>query len=412
MTLPRVLALTGDESGCSMWRVWQPFYELQQHGLRAEHAPVHGCPWCSQGSRPEPLRKSNEPWQCSMCGKTSRDSDSTEALLPHVTVGRYNVIVTPRVVWPTAGKGDVWINTIHKAGIAWVYEVDDDVYSPRIIDRQIRLFGSEAKKGRAQLEWERLERIRFLSLCDGVTVSTERLATVVRSYAPETTPVLVVPNAIDGRWFRDTLRGHKRLVPPLTVGWAGGTREDVDVLALAEAWRNLAKRHPEVKFVVQGHIPKPLMDAVPDGQRFTLPWLALQEYPRGLLNIDIGCCPLAPTVFNASKSCIKWYEMTLAGAACVVSPMVYGREVTDGSDALVAETPAEWERQIERLIEDETLRRQIRRAARRTVATKHSLQREWWRWVEAWQEVLERFEHRPRIELPSAARVPQALLLA
>lgn len=367
MNIPRVLALTGDETGCSMWRVWQPYAELEKHGLVAE--------WCHK--------------------------DDSIKILPWIAAGRYNIVVTPRIVWPYKGAGDPWVRTIHKAGLAWIYEVDDDVYSPRIVDRQIRLFESEAKKGREQLEWERQERIRFLSIVDGVTVSTERLATIVRAYAPETTPVFVVPNLIDANWFRATLRGCQRIVPPLTIGWAGGTREDVDILPIAEAWSVLAKKYPHVTFVVQGHIPEQLANAVPKDRRMTLPWLPLEEYPRALLNIDIGCCPLAPTVFNTSKSAIKWYEMTLAGAACVVSPSVYGREVEDGVTGLVAQTASEWVAQLSRLVEDELLRKRLRKNARRVIVKDHGLQAHWWQWVDAWQQVLEVYAARPKIALPA-----------
>lgn len=368
---PRVLALCGDETGCSLWRIWQPFAELEKRGFIAE--------WCHK--------------------------DASDRVLPLVAAGRYDLVVTPRIVWPAEGLGDTWLNAIHKAGLAWVYEVDDDVYSPRIVDRQIRLFASEAKKGAVQLEWERNERIRLLERCDGVTVTTQRLATVIRGYVPDKN-VYVIPNAIDAKWFRETLRGCGRvpeLKDRLTIGWAGGTREDLDILPMVEAWATLAKRFPHVMFVNQGHLSQIMVDAIPKDQLVTLPWLPLPEYPRGLINIDIGCCIVAPTIFNTSKSCIKWYEMTLAGAACVVSKTVYGREVTDGEDALVAESTEDWIRSLTHLIEDEDYRRQLQRAARKTVMTEHSLENNWWRWPTAWADVIDRFTaSHPRLVLATA----------
>lgn len=365
-TAPRVLAITGDETGCSLWRIWQPFAELERRGYIAD--------WCHR--------------------------DDSEKVLPLLAAGRYDLIVTPRIVWPTDGVGDKWIRTIHKAGLAWVYEVDDDVYSPGIVDRQVSLFESERKKGRPQLEWERNERIRLLEQCDGVSVSTLRLSTIVNQYCPDVTAA-VIPNSIDARWFRATLRGCERVAPPLTIGWAGGTRQDVDLVPLAAAWGEIARRYPKVNFVMQGHIPGVLFDAVPAERRYSLPWLPLEEYPRALLNIDIGCCIVAPTLFNTSKSCIKWYEMTLAGAPCVVSPTVYGREVVDGEDALVAESVEDWVAALSRLVESADLRRHIHRNARRTVMTEHSLEANWWRWPAAWSDILNQFWSRPRLALPA-----------
>lgn len=362
---PRALALVGDETGCSMWRIWQPFAELERRGYVAE--------WCHK--------------------------DDSEKVLPLVAAGRYDVIVTPRIVWPVPKVGEKWIRAIHNAGLAWVYECDDDVWSPGIVSRQSRLFESERLKGAAQLEWERQERIRLVQLADVVTVSTRRLQTIVEQHTDK--PVVVVPNAIDTKWFRTVLKGVRRVVPPLTIGWAGGTRDDADLLPIAEAWHNLAKRYPEVTFVAQGHISKLLADAVPPERRVTLPWLPLQEYPRALLNIDIGCAGVAPFVFNTGKTPIKVWEYTMAGAVSVVSPTLYGPYVTDGQDGLVAETAQEWEDALSRLIEDQQLRRDLWRNQRRRIAQQHSLEKNWWRWLDAWNVAVESFRSKPRLLVAS-----------
>jgi glycosyltransferase involved in cell wall biosynthesis len=307
------------------------------------------------------------------------------------------MIVTPRIVWPTEGIGDKWIGVIHKAGLAWTYEVDDDVYSPAIVARQSRLFDSERLKGIGQLEWERLERIRLLEQADGVSVSTQRLKTIITGRVDVDTPVMVIPNSIDARWFRETLRGCSRVVPPLTIGWAGGSRGDDDFRPLAKAWATIAQMYPHVRFVVQGHIPDVLYASVPEERRHTLPWLSLPEYPRALLNIDIGCCIVAPNLFNTAKSCIKWYEYTLAGASCVVSKTLYANEVEDGVSALVADTAEDWVTQLSRLIESAELRRELQRNARREVMEHHSLEANWWRWPAAWSDILNGFWSTPRL---------------
>jgi glycosyltransferase involved in cell wall biosynthesis len=368
---PRALGIVGDESGCSMWRVWQPFNELQRRGFVAE--------WCHK--------------------------DDSMKVLPLVAAGRYDIIVTPRIVWPVKDIGDQWLNAIHKAGLLWAYEVDDNVFSPLIVDRQARLFESEAKKGREQLEWERNERIRLVRQADCVTVTTRRLATVIRSYVGAETPVYVVPNAIDVKFFRSLIRGTGRapgLENRLTIGWSGGTREDLDILPLCDAWAEIARRHPEVMFVIQGHIPQVLVDAVPAEQRATLPWVPLQEYPRAYVNYDIGCCIVAPTTFNTSKSAIKWYEFTLGGAACVVSKTVYGKEATHGVDALIATTTDDWIEHLETLVVSEAARSDILSAARRTVCTEHSLENNVLAWPTAWSDAIDRVRSKPSLVIAHA----------
>jgi len=356
-----------------MWRIWQPFDELQRHGFIAE--------WCHK--------------------------DASDKVLPLVAAGRYDAVITPRIVWPAEGIGDVWIKAIHKAGLAWLYEVDDDVFTPGIVQRQYQLFEKERAKGYEQLEWERLEKFRLLKMCDGITVSTQRLKTIVETYVTTDVPTYVIPNAIDTAWWKETLQGVGRIPEldgRLTIGWAGGTRQDIDVLPLASAWAEVARRYPDVMFVVQGHIPQVLADCVPQNRRVTLPWLELHEYPRALQNIDIGCCIVAPTAFNTAKSCIKWYEMTLAGSSCVVSTTLYGKETNQFGyeDALVAQTASDWVSALSRLVESAEYRRTIRRNARRTVMEHHSLANNWWRWPDAWSSAIERFRSQPRLVLASA----------
>lgn len=415
--VPRALALFGDETGCNLWRVIGPFRELQRRGYVADYAPLDGCPKCGQ-PRAEEYRQSNEPSQCFRCGHTSRASDVLDMLMPYVAAGRYNVLVTPRIAWPEEGIGDNWIATIHKAGLAWVYEIDDDVFSPSLIDRQMRLFEKERAKGHEQLDWERRERIRLLKKADAVTVSTRRLATVVRAHVGEGVPVYHVPNAIDVEDFRASIKCSAHPTPNsctclrvpelqdrLVIGWSGGTRDDLDILPLAEAWSVVAQRFPQVMFAVQGHIPQVLADCVPKERRYTLPWVDIANYQKAFVNYDIGCCSVGPTVFNTSKSCIKWYEMTLGGAACVVSDTVYGREANQHGydDALVAHTVEDWVAHLSLLVEDADARETIWRNAKRTVVTHHSLANNWWRWLDAWADAVDRFESKPRLLLPAGA---------
>lgn len=360
MSAPRALALNGDEIGSTAWRLWQPMAELRKRGFLAH----------------------------------SSHTNESHKFLPLIAAGVYNCIITPRLAWP-AEAGLPWQRAIRRAGLCWIYEVDDDVFSEGILGRQYRVFESERKLGWDGLEQRRQERIKVINECDAITVSSRRLATVVRNHAPASTPIYVVPNAIDAKWFKQVMRGIGRvpeLEGKLTIGWAGGNRDLMDTKELAEAWGILAEKYPDVMFVVQGWIPDNLDVAVPKHRRVTLPWLPLSEYPRALINVDIGCCVVAPSNFNEAKTPIKWFEMTLAGAACVVSPTLYGQAVTDGEDALLARTTEQWVSQLSRLIESEQLRRELQDNARTTVMTNHSLDNNWWRWPQAWGDAVEQYQ--------------------
>jgi glycosyltransferase involved in cell wall biosynthesis len=362
MTAPRVLALLGDETGCSLWRVWSPFAEMQRHGVFAH-------------------------WKL---------KDDPETIAPDFVAKvplNFDAVLLPRLAWTPVEVGQKWIDTLHRVGLCVIYECDDDVWSPSIVQRQYAVHATERAKGLEQLELDRQARIAAVGMCDGVTVTNRRLATIVRQYTDA--PVEVVPNAIDVRWFRGTLRGCRRVVPPLTIGFAGGARYPDDLIPVGEAWARIARRYPEVRFVTQGYAPEALVGDLPSDRVTCLPWLPLEEYPRAMLNIDIGCASVAPRPFNTAKTPIKVWEYTLAGATVVASPTLYGPYVADGEDGLLAETADEWEAALSRLIEDAALRRRLWRAQRRRVAREHSLEVNWWRWPEAWSRIIETYRSQP-----------------
>ena len=353
---PRVLALTGREDGPALWRVFQPYTELQRRGYGA---------W---------FRSKDDP-----------EIDTPE--WPYLIATRLEAIVIPRFFWRDHVVSRRWVNSLHRAGLAVIYDLDDDTLTPQIGARQHAT--TEKDKSLAELEQDRRDRIAALRLCDGVTTSNPNLRAVIHQYVD--VPVLEVPNRIDAAWFRRTMHGVRRVVDPLTIGWAGGARYDEDLEPLAEAWHNVAKRRPAVRFVVQGHLAPVLVQAVPSDQVVCLPWMSLAEYPRGLRNVDIGCASVAATHFNRCKTPIKVWEFTLAGAVSVVSPTLYGTVVQPGVDALIAETAAEWEAALVRLVDDAELRRRLWRNQRRRVATEHSLANHVLDWPRAWTHILEHF---------------------
>ena len=353
---PRVLTLVPDASACAQYRAFQPIAELQRQG-----APVGAVEW---GFHLDPR-------------------------LDKVYLA-FDAVVLARLRWepgqPAFGKK--WVDHLHACGLLVWYEVDDDLFSPWLVRQHLR-GGILPEESPALKEAHRLARIHALQLCDGVTVTSQRLATVVRQYTDA--PVEVVPNALDWRWFKRVLKvGAPRRVPPLTIGWAGGARPDADTEPMAWAWGQLAQKYPALTFVVAGHQPRPVYEQVPSQRIRAIDWLPLEVYPLGLRNIDIACCPLADAPFNRCKSAIKAWEASAAGAAVVASSTVYRQALRHGEDGYLCETKEDWLGALTRLVEDEPERRRVRENLRRRVAGEFSLEANVWRWPAAWARLRER----------------------
>lgn len=356
---PRVLALTGEEDGCTLWRIWSPFAELQRQGYAA---------W----------------W------RHKEDPEFATVEWAYLAATRLEAVILPRLSWQDAQVARRFVQTMHASGLAVIYDLDDDLLSPQI---EARLHATtQQTKSFEQLEADRRHRLVAIRVCDGVTTSSDYLAELVRHYVE--TPVVVVPNAIDVAWFRRVLHGARRAVPPLSIGWAGGTRYTQDLEPVAEAWHNVARRRPEVTFVIQGFVSPELRDSVPAERLYVLPWMHAADYPLGLKNVDIACCSVAASHFNRCKTPIKLWEFTLAGAVSVVSPTLYGPCVVPQCDALLAETAAEWEQALIQLIDDAGLRKRLQRAQRRRVVSEHALANHVLDWPRAWTTILESFRTR------------------
>lgn len=347
---PSVLALVGKQTACEMWRVWQPYKQLQLHGYPAEWG------WKDD-------RRTSDFWTL------------------------FDAVVLCRLSWygSTRRTARKWFDLVKRAGKRVFYEVDDDLFSPLMVRQQKA--GIAAHETVEALEAQRRESVWTMAQCDGVTVSTQRLASVVRQYTDK--PVAVVPNAIDAEWFRLVQRQGKRPVEGPTVGWAGGNRPDADLKEMAVAWGRIAERYPQVTFIVFGHQPWVISEHVPEPRLKRLPWRSQFDYPLGLVGIDVGCCPLEARHFNTCKTPIKAWEYALSGAAVVASPTVYGQCVEDGRSGYLATTADEWEAALSVLVENPHARRGLAAGLEADVLEKWSLKRNYWRWPAAWRRLAE-----------------------
>ena len=346
MNDPRVFAPVGRVDSSAMWRVCQPFNYLAERG-----------------------------YPCSWNHMTAVDS-AVEAVFA-------DMVILPRLYWHNKKGEDAYIGHLRSLGKVVVWECDDDMFSwnPYMsaawTEDERRKWGLWAGKAR-----------RVVRKTDGVIVSTERLRTRVMGVVRESQPVLVTPNLIHLGWWRSVLDLTRRDDPSLSIGWTGAKRNPRDLDVMLAAWSIVATRCPQVRFVTVGHHFEEFDKAVPPDRHTHYPWTSLQEYPAACKQVDIGCAPLAPSLFNGCKAPIKVMEYVVGGAAVVASPTVY--EDHFGPDGLIiARTVDEWAEALVRLVGSEDERRKRWNLLFSEVVTRHSLEYNAKRIVSTWRRMVE-----------------------
>lgn len=347
-----VLALiSGADNVGDQWRCIRPYYRLGQAGINAR--------WYG-------LDTANDAY-------LRTDPERT-------------VLVVRLMTGDSEAAIDRWLAERRPKVRTIVYEMDDVAWGDAMVEH---LKASNFTQGRPEAEIRHQgEMARYLaSRCDGVIVSTEPLAELVRSSIGGA--VVTLPNAIDTRWFRCQMAARAPWAREgrVTIGWLGGHRPEADVAMMARAWGRIARRYPHVRFVVAAPVvPDVFYREIEDESViFRHGWTDWQDVPV-LFQVDIGCCAVADTPFSRAKSPIKAWEYATAGAAVAATPTLYGNCV--GPSRLV-ESADEWENILSFLIEHPRERQMIAQDAVRHVERHHSLDGQLHRWPEAYGQIVD-----------------------
>lgn len=252
--------------------------------------------------------------------------------MPDWVMEEADVVIGQRVCKPAATSR--WLRMasgVYGHRPLMVFELDDDLWD---LDR-----GNVPAWNFYRSAPELLENLKVCAAAaDLCTVSTEPLADVVRKYNPN---VVVLPNQLPALAFvPDALQA---IQGPWRIGWGGGASHADDVEEMTGALRYHFRWHPEDVFVNMGTLFGSVRRAA--GERLVHQhWTDdMAEHYRRVARLDVGLAPLRPSLFNRSKSEIKFLEYAAAGAACVASRVgPYERAIADGHTGFLASRQNEW----------------------------------------------------------------------
>lgn len=214
--------------------------------------------------------------------------------------------------------------------------------------------------------WKRL--YQNISKCDGFIATNEAL---VEKYGWMAKKSLVFPNYCDlAHWLKEYKKNTSGTIRLL---WAGSTSHTGDLKMIKPVLKRILDKYPQVRFIYIGTggvrtddlnakfiYGEDLFDGLPDNREIILPMTAnLYPYTLAGLLADIAIAPLEKNYFNGFKSACKFLEYGVNKIPGVYSEWFYRQAVKDGDTGFLADTDEEWVEKLSRLIEDQTLRKQI-----------------------------------------------------
>ena len=155
----------------------------------------------------------------------------------------------------------------------------------------------------------------------------------------------------------------------LVLGWIG-TKGNLKYLEeLSGVLARLSQRHPGLvlKMVCDGFIEPPGVAVEKK------PW-SLEDEAQDLVDFDIGLMPLRDDPWTRGKCGFKIIQYMAAGVPTVASPVSVNQEIIEhGQSGFLAGSEQEWEKSLERLIQDPELRARMGLAGRRRAEQEYDL---------------------------------------
>ncbi|WP_082515372.1 glycosyltransferase [Methylobacterium sp. Leaf112] len=308
-------------------------------------------------------------------------------------------------------------------GLPTFYEIDDLLFDPRHYPDPFDSFeGQITEQDYIELQYG-VPLFRYaLGLCDAGFASTPALADAMRPHLPQGS-CHVLRNGLDQR--NEPFLAH-RAAPfsegSVTLFYGSGTKahnRDFTVL-LAPALLEILARHQHVRLVIAGYLH---LDARFDafaGQVRQLGFCGdVASYWDVLSATDINLAVLMRSPMADAKSEIKWLEAAMCGVPSIVSgTRTYRELLSDGVDAVLADTSEDWLQALDRLIVDHTLRRAIGERARLKALREYGLDQAVAVLTHALPpprpespNLMGTAQPRPRTYRPVAGRKPRVLIL-
>lgn len=369
----------------------------------------------------EPLRRdlgplaATDPWAVAILGavarvtpaRANRPAGGTAVFLsgPHTSVGHVYRVAHPVAALQQAGWQASWLpvddpQAVARAaaadlvvvfrapwtarleevaagcrdrGVPLVYDVDDLIFEPDLMaDGSIAILAAMSAEDRRRFIATATGHRTTLAHCDAAVLSTRPLAAAAALHVGRTR---VLRNALGPQLEAAAARACGTIARasaadgrPRLVFASGTPSHDRDFALAAEGIARLFDRRPEPLLVLVGHINAAIYPVLqPFADRIeSRPAVPLVQVFDELARCDVNLAPLeVGNRFCEAKSAVRCLFAAAVGLPTVASPTEPLRDAIIADETgLLATDAADWERQLERLMDDAATRGRLGAAAR------------------------------------------------
>lgn len=269
------------------------------------------------------------------------------------TLFRYHFVFIHREASPIGPPIFEWLITqVWRKKV--IYDFDDAIWMSDT---------STSNKFVACLKWPR-KVSRICRWAQTVTCGNAYLANYASQFQKNT---IIIPTVVN------TKTKHKRLqnqaVKKIGVGWTGSHSTMPYLNSILPSLKKLQAKIPFVVYIISNRKPE-----------FELPYLHFIEWSKNteiedLLSFHIGLMPLEDTEWAKGKCGFKAIQYMALGMPALVSPVGVNPEIVEeGICGFHCTNAEDWERKLEKLLNDESLRIQFGKTARQRIEAKYSVQ--------------------------------------
>lgn len=361
----RVYVYPADLTGCGYYRLIWPAKVLQKagHDVRLIH--------------PETKTK--------ISGGVDENGKLTMIKIPSDA----DVMVFQRVTSKMIIDG---IDIMRKNGVAVVLDVDDDMSAIHPSNPAFAALSPNGGATTQEYDWNAAR-----AACDRATMVTVSSDALLKRYAVHGRGRILyngIPEVMTQIPHQEAMR---------TIGWGGSMHSHPDdPQVVGTAMTKLQREGYAFKIVGP---PRGTKEAFKlDREAMTTGPLAIEDYPHAITQLAVGIAPLNSTRFNQAKSWLKMLEYAALGVPCIGSPTDEYRRIHSLGIGLIAQSPRDWYRHAKLLL-DNDIRRGEMSARGREIVQQLTIERNAWRWWEAWSDALA-IERGPMGIKPAVSRIP------